>query len=89
MRQKAVLISFRSINGINAETTATRWHNLKYLHNHLNNVETDLNKWRIPYGALKPTMNWQTDWSEVDDARLLVGVWKHGFGSWDAIQNVS
>ena len=34
MRQKAVLISFRSINGINAETTATRWHNLKYLHNH-------------------------------------------------------
>ena len=87
MRQKAVLVSFRDISSINAETTAYRWHELAIVDQHLRRVPNPL-KWAVP-AEMKPTMNWSVPWSAFEDSRLLVGIWKHGFGSWEAIQNVS
>jgi chromodomain-helicase-DNA-binding protein 1 len=87
MRQKAVLVSFRDISSINAETTAYRWHELAVVDQHLRRVPNPL-KWAVP-AEMKPTMNWSVPWSAFEDSRLLVGIWKHGFGSWEAIQNVS
>lgn len=89
MRQKAVLVTFRGISGINAETTATRWHNLRHLHQHLKkylSTGKDISTWRFPVSNLKATLQWQTEWTIEDDAHLLIGVWKHGFANWEAIQ---
>jgi chromodomain-helicase-DNA-binding protein 1 len=87
MRQKAVLVSFRNISSINAETTAYRWTELAVVDQHLRRVPNPL-KWAVP-AEMKPTMNWSVPWSTFEDSRLLVGIWRHGFGSWEAIQNVS
>jgi chromodomain-helicase-DNA-binding protein 1 len=88
MRQKAVLMEFRGIGNLNAETIVSRHFDLqathavmKELHAHGNPVE-----WRMPNDHLRPTQNWTVDWSPVEDARLLVGIWRHGFGAWEAIQ---
>lgn len=41
---------------------------------------------RIKSVALVGAHRWNIpSWSILDDARLLVGVWKYGFGEWDAI----
>lgn len=91
-RQKAILINFRGISGINAETTTTRWHNLRFLHQHVQKSTTfqeDIGAWRIPNDSLKATPHWHVEWTQVDDAHLLAGVYKHGFASWEAIQAVS
>ncbi len=33
-------------------------------------------------------VHWEgTKWSAVDDARLLVGVYEHGFGNWESIRD--
>lgn len=42
--------------------------------------------WRIPVDSLKKNTNWACEWTAKDDAMLLVGAWRHGFGSWEAIQ---
>jgi len=41
---------------------------------------------RLKSVALVGAHRWNIpSWSILDDARLLVGVWKYGFGEWDAI----
>ena len=34
---------------------------------------------------MKLPSNWECDWTTSDDSMLLVGVWKHGFGAWEAM----
>lgn len=50
---------------------------------------TDLANWKIPVDSIKNTQSWAVPWSPKDDARLLVGIWKHGFGLWEQIQRDS
>jgi chromodomain-helicase-DNA-binding protein 1 len=33
-------------------------------------------------------MNWSVEWGRRQDSRLLVGIWRHGFGAWDLIKAV-
>ena len=47
---------------------------------------SDMTSWKIPAENIKSTQNWSVSWSAKDDSALLAGIWKHGFGSWDAIQ---
>lgn len=86
MRQKAVLIEFRGVAGINAETVISRHFDLKALHEVLSQVQ-DLDNWRIPNDHIRPTLNWSVEWTPELDAKLLVGVWKYGLGSWETLQN--
>lgn len=86
LRQKAVLVDYKGVSSINAETLATRHINLRVLDHHLRKMKDPL-KWAVPAEHLKPTMGWTTNWTPFEDSRLLVGVWKHGFGSWDEIQD--
>ena len=91
-RQKAILVNFRGISGINAETTATRWHNLRYLYQHIQktpNFDETYGKWRIPSDSLKSTPHWHVEWTLADDSHLLAGVYKYGFANWEAMQAVS
>lgn len=86
LRQKAVLVDFHGVAGINAETLASRHMNLRVLDIHLRKIEDPLG-WQVPADHLKPTMGWTTPWKAFEDSRLLVGVWKYGFGSWEDIQD--
>ena len=36
---------------------------------------------------VKLTQNWSVPWGNSDDEALLIGIWKHGFGSWEEIQS--
>jgi chromodomain-helicase-DNA-binding protein 1 len=86
MRQKAVLIEFRGVAGINAETVISRHFDLKALHEVLSQVQ-DLDNWRIPNDHIRPTLNWSVEWTPELDAKLLVGVWKYGLGSWETVRD--
>lgn len=85
-KHKAVLVTFRGVSGINAETVVSRVNELKILNDHLARVD-DATKWNIPVENIRPTLNWSGKWSPLDDAMLLVGAWKHGFGSWEKMQD--
>jgi chromodomain-helicase-DNA-binding protein 1 len=85
LRQKAILFSFRNVNGINAETVIARHYELKAVVEHFKRID-DVDEYEIPVENLKPTLNWTVDWTAADDAHLLVGIWRHGFGSWEQIQ---
>lgn len=88
LRQKAILFSFQSVSAINAETVIARYYELKAVVEHFRRME-HLDQYSIPVDSLKPTMNWTVDWNYKDDAHLLIGIWKHGFGSWEQIAAVS
>ncbi|CDW93627.1 hypothetical protein [Sporisorium scitamineum] len=85
LRQKAVLVACRGITGINAETVLIRHYDLRLLAETLDNVEEPL-EWRVPSEHLKATLNWAGGWDAKDDAMLLVGIWKYGFGAWEQIE---
>ncbi|ORX35357.1 putative transcription regulator [Kockovaella imperatae] len=85
LRQKAILFSYNSVAGLNAETIVARHYGLKAVVEHFKRVE-DPEKYSIPHESLKPTQNWTVDWTAEDDTHLLVGIWRHGFGTWDQIQ---
>jgi chromodomain-helicase-DNA-binding protein 1 len=87
LRQKAILFTYRNVAALNAETIVARHYELKALVEHFKRVE-DVAGYTIPYDSLKPTMNWSVDWTAEDDAHLLVGLWRHGFGSWELIAQV-
>lgn len=84
MRQKAVLIEFRGVGSINAETVVSRHFDLKAVHEHLSRV-SDLSSWRVPTEHIRPTQNWSIEWGPEQDAKLVLGVWQHGVGSWEAM----
>lgn len=43
----------------------------------------------FPVPGVKAVANWACDWSIDDDAALMVGLWRHGLGAWEAIQKDS
>lgn len=55
---------------------------LSVLSNH-----NDQSPWKIPVDTIKSTQSWAVPWDKSDDAALLTGIWKHGFGSWDAVHD--
>jgi chromodomain-helicase-DNA-binding protein 1 len=86
-KSKAVLVTYRNVSSINAETVVSRCRDLKNLYSHLHALNTDeLYNWRIPINNIRPTLNWSGKWGPEEDAMLLVGAFLYGFGNWEAIQ---
>ncbi|KDN43415.1 hypothetical protein K437DRAFT_274892 [Tilletiaria anomala UBC 951] len=85
LRQKAVLVSYRNVDKINAETVVIRHNELRLLAETLDK-QKDVSQWKVPARYLKTTMNWNVPWNDEDDAHLLIGIWRHGFGSWETIE---
>lgn len=83
-KHKAILITWRDINSVNAGQVVQRVDDLKVLHSILKG-NTQLSKFRIST-PLKPVQNWACQWGHREDSMLLAGIYKHGFGSWTKIQ---
>jgi chromodomain-helicase-DNA-binding protein 1 len=85
-KSKAVLVTFRSVANINAETVVSRFHDLRILDEYISRAE-DPYAWILPVENIRPTLNWSGKWGPEHDAALLIGAWKHGFGNWEKIQD--
>jgi chromodomain-helicase-DNA-binding protein 1 len=83
-KSKAVLVTFRGVTGLNAETIVSRFHELSVLCDHLERIE-DKYSWTLPVENIRPTLNWTSRWGTHEDAMLLVGAYIHGFGNWEII----
>jgi chromodomain-helicase-DNA-binding protein 1 len=83
-KSKAVLVTFRNVSNINAETVVSRCRDLKLLYTYLHPLD-DPYSWRIPIENIRPTLNWSARWGPTDDSMLLVGCYLHGFGNWETM----
>ena len=87
-KSKAVLVSYRGVGNINAETVLSRHRDLRILFEYLDGLE-NIYDWEIPVENIRPTLNWSGRWGPKDDAMLLVGAFLYGFGNWEAMQKDS
>ncbi|KAG2146018.1 SNF2 family N-terminal domain-containing protein [Suillus bovinus] len=85
-KSKAVLVTFRNVGNINAETVLSRYRDLRILNNILGELSPEeLYNWSIPIENIRPTLNWSGRWGPQEDAMLLVGAFIYGFGNWEAM----
>ncbi|KAI0823634.1 transcription regulator [Trametes gibbosa] len=85
-KSKAVLVTYRGVNNINAETVLSRHHDLRILFHYLDTISADdMYNWQIPIENIRPTLNWSGRWGPQEDSMLLVGAYKYGFGNWEAM----
>lgn len=84
-KAKAVLVTYRGVGNINAETVISRHEDLRILFNILSEMD-DPYSWSIPIDNIRPTLNWSCRWGPSDDSMLLVGAYIYGFGNWEAMQ---
>ncbi|THG99366.1 hypothetical protein EW026_g2965 [Hermanssonia centrifuga] len=82
-KSKAVLVSYRNVGNINAETVLSRHRDLQVLFKYLNELNDDVYNWQIPIENIRPTLNWSGRWGPQEDAMLLVGAYLYGFGNWE------
>ncbi len=83
---KSVSITFDSTEGINASSLIQRIDELQFLSERLNSSTlSDMTRFRFTT-ALKPVAKWSVDWGAKHDAMLVVGIHRHGFGNWAAIE---
>ncbi|OJT10443.1 Chromodomain helicase hrp3 [Trametes pubescens] len=85
-KSKAVLVTYRGVNNINAETVLSRHRDLQILFKYLDPIsQDDMYNWSIPIDNIRPTLNWSGRWGPQEDSMLLVGAYKYGFGNWEAM----
>ncbi|KAG6007422.1 hypothetical protein E4U21_006011 [Claviceps maximensis] len=84
--RKAVLIDFGELKKVNAETAIERPKQLQLLRNAIQS-QSDWKSFRLP-DATKAA-NYTCPWGAKEDAMLLIGIDKHGFGAWVQIRDDS
>lgn len=84
-KSKAVLIEFKGLAKINAESILQRRDDMKFLR-HVLQRTTPVTNFRIA-SQVKAVLNWKCQWAAKEDAMLLIGVDKHGHGGWYAIRD--
>ena len=83
-KSKVITASYGSVNGINAAQLLHRVKDLTFLAKRME--KQNLEAFRIAWNT-KSISNWSAPWTVKDDAMLLVGIYKHGFGSWIQMQD--
>jgi chromodomain-helicase-DNA-binding protein 1 len=84
-KPKAVLIEFRGLPKVNAESILQRRDDMIFLRNMLHR-SSPVTNFRIA-SQVKAVMNWKCQWAAKEDAMLLIGVDKYGHGAWYAIRD--
>ncbi|KAJ2806066.1 ATP-dependent DNA helicase Hrp3, partial [Coemansia guatemalensis] len=84
---KAVLVNFHGVHSVNAGVVVQRVADLAVLSRRLEQLalREDPTKFRIGV-PLKPVHHWSCLWGQREDAMLLMGIYRHGFGNWDRVQ---
>ncbi|ODV80341.1 uncharacterized protein CANTADRAFT_25950 [Suhomyces tanzawaensis NRRL Y-17324] len=82
--KKAVLFEYQGVKNINAELVLTRPVDMKLLEELV--PADNPTKFELPKQP-KQVSAWSCEWSPKDDAMLLVGVYKFGYGSWVQIRD--
>lgn len=70
--------------GVDAVDLLKRCEDLQMLHNHIKSFDVDT-QFRLRH-VIKPP-SYTVRWKPANDAMLLVGVYRHGFGNWTQIAN--
>jgi len=83
--KKAVMIEFKGLAKVNAESILQRTDDMKFLRRILDRA-TPVTNFRIA-SQVKAVQNWKCQWAAKEDAMLLIGVDKHGHGAWYAIRD--
>lgn len=84
--QKPKLVSYNGVTSINASGLLQRISDLSFLAERMANQP--VSKFRVTW-IIKSVNNWSVPWGSKDDSMLLFGIFRHGFGSWETIQNDS
>ncbi|KAI9022522.1 SNF2 family N-terminal domain-containing protein [Hyaloraphidium curvatum] len=82
---KFAQIDFEGVKGLNATQICDRQKELKALAEHLSTIP-NLQQFRLVTDNFRAPANWACNWTLKDDSMLLVGVYKHGMGNWDDMQ---
>jgi chromodomain-helicase-DNA-binding protein 1 len=83
--RKAVLIDFGDLKKVNAETAIERPKQLQLLRQSIRS-HSDWHSFRLP-DATKAA-NYSCAWGAKEDAMLLIGIDRHGFGAWPQIRDL-
>jgi chromodomain-helicase-DNA-binding protein 1 len=82
--KKAVLFEYQGVKNINAELVLARPADMKILESLIpKDKPTAFELPKLP----KQVSQWTCEWGPHDDAMLLVGVFKFGYGSWTQIRD--
>lgn len=81
---KTAYFDFEGAKGLNANQLEERHKELTALAQHLSKIP-NLDQFRLGVDQFKAPANWDCSWTPKDDAMLLVGVFKYGFGSYEAM----
>ncbi|CAY68697.1 Nucleosome remodeling factor that functions in regulation of transcription elongation [Komagataella phaffii GS115] len=81
--RKAVLFEYHGVKNVNAEMVVSRPGDLKLLSLKMPSDPLQFKFQRPP----KVINGWSCEWTERDDAMLLVGIFKFGYGSWIQIRD--
>jgi len=84
-KPKAILIEFRGLAKVNAESILQRRDDMTFLRRTLQK-STPVTNFRIS-SQVKAVLNWKCQWAAKEDAMLLIGADRHGHGAWYAIRD--
>jgi chromodomain-helicase-DNA-binding protein 1 len=72
---------------VNAQQLVARIDGLTELRKRLVALGDNARSFRLPVTVKAPPNGWEVGWSPVDDAMLLIGVFKYGVGAWQQIRD--
>ncbi|QLL34934.1 hypothetical protein HG536_0H03090 [Torulaspora globosa] len=85
--KRAVLFEYENVKNLNAESLLNRIEDLTLLKTYINeNFKDDPSKFQFNR-PLKAVQNWNCDWTKDNDDKLMVGIYKYGYGSWAQIRD--
>lgn len=82
--RKAVLFDYKGVKRLNAETLIERPKEMRLLQKALD-IASDYKTFRLPEAS--KAAHYTCQWGAREDGMLLVGIARHGYGSWVAIRD--
>ncbi|KAJ7558758.1 hypothetical protein O6H91_04G054500 [Diphasiastrum complanatum] len=82
---KAAILDFFGYP-VKAQEILDRIRELTLLYKRVNHYQDPITQFCLRSHPKSPTWSRSCGWNEVDDARLLLGIYFHGFGSWEKIR---
>lgn len=86
--KKAILFTFHKVKSLNAESIVNRCRDLEFVNNYFKtHFKNDPLEFKFDKAHPKPVTNWNCDWNQMDDEKLMVGIHKYGYGAWAQIRD--